>query len=474
MSIDASRLNAPPGSIITDSGLVITPAEAALNDFLDNARDGVVSVEEFQAKGNGVADDTAAIQAAINNGSVIMFRPGATYKVSSVDVSGKRLVLMGYGATITTSSGSGALFKSDHGNKLVVMGLGFAGSGVGIKYVTSTSATEYDDFSFQDLYFGNSDYSVYLDGPREGRIINCSFETGKGIYRTRTTNTDVVSCTWKNTTYGINDDGDGTAYSDGLKVIGGTMIGCQYGIVSSRVDYINITSCLIDYCDNPLRLIGVNTAIVFNSYITTRTVNPAVYVDRYDVSTVPREIRFLGNIFISNTDDVTSDTAVFRYVQSGLVQGNSFTFYWRYGLDFASCTNLDIADNKFSADPGSTAPTKYSVFESGGGSNTNRIRYNELTDQPNLILAVPENNIGYATQNQGESIAGGGVSTLVIPHGCAFIPNKYEVSLTPTNAESASKNPYVSAVDGTNITVGFTSATAANAGVGWIVKRRVS
>jgi hypothetical protein len=42
----------------------------------------VVSVDDFGAKGDGVTDDTVAIQTAFTNAVAVSFRPGATYKVT--------------------------------------------------------------------------------------------------------------------------------------------------------------------------------------------------------------------------------------------------------------------------------------------------------------------------------------------------------------------------------------------------------
>ena len=70
------------------------------------AGDYGVRPEDYGAKGDGVADDTAAVQAAVNaakaaggGAGVVSFRPGATYLVTSVDVMAG-ITLEGNGATI--------------------------------------------------------------------------------------------------------------------------------------------------------------------------------------------------------------------------------------------------------------------------------------------------------------------------------------------------------------------------------------
>ena len=436
-------------------------------------------VDWFGAAGDGVADDTTAFAATFSaapDGGSISLRAGGTYRIGSVDVSGKRITIAGFGATINCNgSANGAIYKTDHGKHLKVLGVRFTGAGRAINYVTSTSGTMFDDFELSFCRFENTGYGIYLDGAREGRIIACSFEgTGnQGIYRTRSVNTDVIGGFWKNTAYGVNDDGDGSPFSAGLKVIGGTMIGCGNGVLSQRTDYCLISGVMIDYCDAPIIFRGVDIGLIGNGcYITTRTTNPAIEVNEHvATATTCREIRIIGNSIGSNIDDVVSDCVKLNKVASGEVSSNSITFWWRTGIDFAACTNLKIQDNKINPDPASTAPTKTSVLESATGSNTNVVADNEVTQPITVISAQIARNNGFVTQNRGEGVSGTGVSTFTVAHGLAYTPTKSDVVLTPTNAEAAGKNPYVSAVDATNITIGFTAATAAAAGVGWTVRR---
>ena len=84
-----------------------------------------VSVKDFGAVGDGVTDDTTAIAAAVAavpTGGIVLFPP-ATYLVSTVNVTGKSVVLSGYGSTINSTSANGGIYKTDHGNKLIVEGI---------------------------------------------------------------------------------------------------------------------------------------------------------------------------------------------------------------------------------------------------------------------------------------------------------------------------------------------------------------
>ena len=89
---DASQITYDPPF----TGAVATNVEAKLSD--------TVSVKDFGAVGDGVTDDTAAIQNAINyaasiGGSVIYF-PTAVYVAGMLTISGDNITLMGYGVTL--------------------------------------------------------------------------------------------------------------------------------------------------------------------------------------------------------------------------------------------------------------------------------------------------------------------------------------------------------------------------------------
>lgn len=476
-NVDAVNLAAPSGSSLV--GFLQEGAGAVARTVQSKARGLAVSPEDFGATGVSAATDTAAFTAALGavpDGGVITLEVGKTYQLNSVNVTGKRITIIGYGSTINCNGASnGAIFKTDHGKRLTIVGVRFTGTGKAINYVTAPSGSQFDDFEISFCRFENTDYGIYLDGSREGRIISCSFEgvSNGGIYRVRSVNTDVISCYWKNTTFGVNDEGDGTAFSAGLKIIGGTMIGCGTGVYSQRSDYVVLNGVMIDYCDNPVVFRGVDIALIGGGcYITTRTTAPAILIDEHVASaTTCREIRVIGNAIASNIDDVTSDTVRINKLASGEVSSNSITFWWRSGIDFSACTNLKITYNKINPDPGSTAPTKTSVLESATGSNSNVISDNEVAQTITTISAEVARNSGFVTQNRSESASGTGVTSFTIAHGLAYTPSKSDVILTPTNNEAATKNPFVSAVDATNITVGFTAATASAAGVGWTVKR---
>lgn len=69
----------------------------------------IVSVKDFGAVGDGVTDDSAAIQAALAVGSTIIF-PAATYVCKDISIGTHKTVLLN-GSIIKAASGAGHVFK---------------------------------------------------------------------------------------------------------------------------------------------------------------------------------------------------------------------------------------------------------------------------------------------------------------------------------------------------------------------------
>lgn len=79
-AVDASQVSYTPPFV----GGVPTNVEAKLSEY--------ISVKDFGAVGDGVTDDTAAIQAAVDNGGTIYF-PNGTYEITHVDLSSNTVLI---------------------------------------------------------------------------------------------------------------------------------------------------------------------------------------------------------------------------------------------------------------------------------------------------------------------------------------------------------------------------------------------
>lgn len=137
--------------------------------LLDNA---VFNVKDFGAIGNGVADDTAAIQAAITAaGANITYLPAGTYKLSaSLTLSTANAILRGTGKASILKATTGAF------NVIVV---GTAASGVIVEDLqvwggaTTNATTQYGVFSGPTTHANDCTIRrVTFSGPVGGTAVN--------------------------------------------------------------------------------------------------------------------------------------------------------------------------------------------------------------------------------------------------------------------------------------------------------------
>jgi len=154
------------------------------------------------------------------------------------------------------------------------------------------------------------------------------------------------------------------------------------------------------------------------------------------------------------------------------VADGTLSFYTRNAVRYgANVTYLDIHGNHTANRTG----LGVNAFECvGADDSTNRIHNNTVNPGQGIVapFAKVYRNVGYTTEQGGESVASAGVSSLLVNHLCSYTPQKADIKLTPTNSDAANARPYVSAVSATQITIGFAVATTAPSGVAWSVNRR--
>jgi hypothetical protein len=98
---------------------------------LSNKMQESVSVKDFGAVGDGVADDTAAIQLAVNSAASSIYFPDGTYRVVGQVLIGNDKTLFSQGATIFVDPSGDYLgaFTCD-GDNIEIEGIRFEGNGV--------------------------------------------------------------------------------------------------------------------------------------------------------------------------------------------------------------------------------------------------------------------------------------------------------------------------------------------------------
>ena len=265
---DANRVNYNQGG----TGAVNTNVAAKLQE--------TVSVKDFGAVGDGVADDTAAIQAAMDAAQNIYF-PTGTYNINSPlyldtrkhlygNVNGQPVISK---STATTGSGSATdvLGGTESFAVKAILILKFT-DGNDIEYskvenLTFKDPSNQNDFGIYSPFSHGCHYeNVVIDGPRIGFYTRVSWLTTmiNVIANCRVTGSGVawdigaaagipswpISSSTPSVAFWWDDRGSGGSTGTSLKMVGCWAHSCHYGYFWRNLTY---SACYTNACDLPRR-----------------------------------------------------------------------------------------------------------------------------------------------------------------------------------------------------------------------------
>ncbi len=246
-----------------------------------------LNVKDYGAIGDGVTNDSAAIQTAITAAKAAnraIFFPDGTYSIPTLGTQNGRIFLIGTGNSII--KGTFTYYETSFP----------------ISADTNTPLTPTADyFSAQNLCFQstNTDFALKLTSNVQPHFVStfnvahCKFYGNKGLLIQHMIGFEVSNCEFNNVVSGTRIEGSTnglflncrwqnqaesgvwiTNNVDFPERVGGENMKfvlcewavCTFGIVADQHTWLVIDSCLLDYCGAPLFLSGSKYAKASNTY----------------------------------------------------------------------------------------------------------------------------------------------------------------------------------------------------------------
>jgi len=333
------------------TGAVTTNVQAKLRES--------VSVKDFGAVGDGVTDDTAAIQAAFDSNQYIHF-PSGTYLITGGISKAANGVIVDFGQAVIRNGGATFLFNfGTTSDTPIYYGLEITGGYFEQTNPATTSNLNYiriagtKDFLINNVHLKNvSNGGIYIEaGCENGGVDSVTIEgkteygVNRGIWLIGATASDwtdqlidTTSIT-RNTTpvpvYAVKD----------VKISGCTVTGVEYGIYFMNTRDCTVTNNYVDISgDGAKRCVALNNyspgaRVTGNTFISDRS-STGVLVTQFSNNVIIADNVFKGS-FGGNRDIYV------QYLAEALIQGNHFNTTGTQNIEISMGGFAIIKNNQF-------------------------------------------------------------------------------------------------------------------------------
>lgn len=465
---------------------------------------GKVSVRSFGANGDGIADDTAAIQASINYvqslitdrfiGSYIVFLPSGTYKITStlvISQSGISVVGEAQGSSILYAPNATFDLMHFDGSILSLYQVG----AMNLRFYTPTNATAGCHLRatrvvwsiFQNLHFMGWYDGLISDGCGKVYYDNVLFSQ-----HNRTAGTPRYAIDFKSTANGNSDihvsnyqimldeeksnytviirGGDGIYFTNGHQH-GAVLVQPSGSMICSSFFWNNVyfdTSPLQNFIFSG-GTTGAYRNFWFNNCYFRDSTNYGMFIDTTST---------LSQILINNCTFA-------QHPQYGIYANSVYSIMTVNGCMFSDnnqdniagvadirCNGETILANNYFIGGGVngravtvTGNAQNCIIE--GNSFVNSTAGTKISDSG--INSKIRGNTGYSQRAFGQATITNPATSIVVNHGLAVTPNIAQISLTFNDAANGVTRVFVSNVTSTQFTINSNATPTTTALIGWSV-----